>query len=285
VDKETSRELENRLALLGQAFRYPPTPDLSEAVRIKLASPRARRARPRLGWAIALGIVLLAVVLAVPPVRAQIIEFIQVGVVRIFSPDPPPGAPAAVETEAPAHPEPGSRSVPEPDEGRSEATDPVVEPEPPSEPASFPEFSGETTLEAAQAALDFPISLPAYPDDLGLPDRVFLQEVEGQMAVLVWLAPGRAEEALLSLHIIGPDDVVILKYMQSGVLEAEVNGQEAYWTTGRYVVELKDGSQTLTRLIDGHVLIWTEGELTYRLETGLSLEEAVRVAESLRPVE
>jgi hypothetical protein len=35
------------------------------------------------------------------------------------------------------------------------------------------------------------------------------------------------------------------------------------------------------RLIDGHVLIWTDGVTTYRLETALDLEEAVRVAESL----
>jgi hypothetical protein len=35
-------------------------------------------------------------------------------------------------------------------------------------------------------------------------------------------------------------------------------------------------------LIEGHVLIWTEGEITYRLETDMPLEEAVRVAESLR---
>jgi hypothetical protein len=38
------------------------------------------------------------------------------------------------------------------------------------------------------------------------------------------------------------------------------------------------------RLIDGHVLIWTDGNLTYRLETDLSLEEALKVAESLQPV-
>jgi hypothetical protein len=35
------------------------------------------------------------------------------------------------------------------------------------------------------------------------------------------------------------------------------------------------------RLVSGHVLIWEEDGLTYRLETDLSMEEAVAIAESL----
>ena len=37
-------------------------------------------------------------------------------------------------------------------------------------------------------------------------------------------------------------------------------------------------------IIDGHVLIWAEGNMTYRLETNQSLEEAIKTAESLRAV-
>jgi hypothetical protein len=36
------------------------------------------------------------------------------------------------------------------------------------------------------------------------------------------------------------------------------------------------------RLVEGHVLIWADGSLTYRLETELPLDEALRIAESLR---
>jgi hypothetical protein len=39
----------------------------------------------------------------------------------------------------------------------------------------------------------------------------------------------------------------------------------------------------LRYLVQGHVLIWAEGGLTYRLESGLLLEEALRIAESLQP--
>lgn len=35
-------------------------------------------------------------------------------------------------------------------------------------------------------------------------------------------------------------------------------------------------------LIEGNVLVWEQDGITYRLESALPLEEAVRVAESLR---
>jgi hypothetical protein len=35
-------------------------------------------------------------------------------------------------------------------------------------------------------------------------------------------------------------------------------------------------------MITGNVLIWTDGALTYRLESDLPLAEARRIAESLR---
>ena len=34
-------------------------------------------------------------------------------------------------------------------------------------------------------------------------------------------------------------------------------------------------------LVNGHALIWSEGSITYRLETTASLGEAVKIAESL----
>ena len=43
-----------------------------------------------------------------------------------------------------------------------------------------------------------------------------------------------------------------------------------------------DGDYNLRRLITGYVLIWRDGDITYRLETDLPLEEAVKIAESLR---
>jgi hypothetical protein len=34
-------------------------------------------------------------------------------------------------------------------------------------------------------------------------------------------------------------------------------------------------------VVEGNILIWEQGGITYRLETNLPLEEAVKIAESL----
>ena len=61
----------------------------------------------------------------------------------------------------------------------------------------------------------------------------------------------------------------------------EVNGSPAVWTTGPYLLELKTGDLEMRRILYGHTLIWSEGEITYRLETHLTLEEALQTAHSL----
>jgi hypothetical protein len=40
----------------------------------------------------------------------------------------------------------------------------------------------------------------------------------------------------------------------------------------------------LRRLIAGHVLIWDENGVTYRLESNLDLSQAIEIAESLEPI-
>jgi hypothetical protein len=47
---------------------------------------------------------------------------------------------------------------------------------------------------------------------------------------------------------------------------------------------LPNGDIQFERLVSGHVLIWAGLDVTYRLETDLSLKEAVRIAESLEPI-
>ena len=67
--------------------------------------------------------------------------------------------------------------------------------------------------------------------------------------------------------------------------ETSVNGQRAIWTTGPYPMRLQNGDIQYMRMINGHVLIWENEDVTYRLETDLSLEEAIKIAESLQPIQ
>jgi hypothetical protein len=68
------------------------------------------------------------------------------------------------------------------------------------------------------------------------------------------------------------------------IQETSVNDQRALWAVGPYPLRLYNGDLQFRRLIDGHVLIWADGDITYRLETDLGLEEAITIAESLEPI-
>ena len=103
------------------------------------------------------------------------------------------------------------------------------------------------------------------------------------MTILVWIDPQQPNEVLMSLHMIPPGSWAVDKMNPALVRETTVNGQRAVWAVGPYPVLYSNGDADFIRMIDGHVLIWTEGDVTYRLETDLSVEEAVRVAESLAP--
>jgi hypothetical protein len=203
----------------------------------------------------------------IPPVRAAVIEFIQIGVVRIFQGEPTPVTPPHQQipsTMVPVTATPGATSQP---------LIPLLE-----------RIAGETTLEEAQKTVYYPIELPSYPSDLGSPDRVFVQDADGDMTVLVWIEAQQPDEIRMSLHIIPPSSWAVEKMDPALVQETTVNGQRAIWAVGPYPLRFSSGNLDFVRMIDGHVLIWTDGEITYRLETKLSLEEAIRVAESLEPI-
>jgi hypothetical protein len=211
-------------------------------------------------------IVLVTISLTVPPVRAQILEFLQIGAVRIFIGEPTPTPPST----APAT-QGGAASE--------------ITPTPPPTPRPFPSIdhlAGETTLEDAQNELDYPVLLPGYPPDLGLPDRVFLQDLQAPALLLVWMDPAEPDRIRLNLLILGPG--AFAGKSQPPVIEhTQVNGQPAVWTSGPHFLHLGGSTyQNVPLVIQGNVLIWEQGAVTYRLETDLSMEEAVRIAESLR---
>lgn len=125
------------------------------------------------------------------------------------------------------------------------------------------------------------LRLPTYPADLGSPDLVFYQNVEGELAVLVWLDPEDRARARLALHILGPGTFAG-KGETRLIQQTEVAGRSALWLVGAHALLLRNGDLEFRTIVEGHVLLWSEGEVTYRLETDRDLEEAVRIAESLR---
>ena len=229
----------------------------------------------RSAWLVtSLLILTLAVLFAVPGVRAEIIRFFQIGVVRIF-----PAVPTL--TAEPSVPQVPTTAIPAFAFPSIATTQPGFLSDEPLYTVTISDLAGETTLEEAQASLPFPIRLPEYPIGLGTPDRVFLQE-DGEMVILVWIDPKDSESARLSLHEIAPGNVVLSKYQPLVIQETQVNGVYAVWVQGPYLVQLTSGSYDFRRTVEGNTLIWDEEDITYRLETDLTLEEAIRIAESFR---
>lgn len=252
---------EERVHMVARRFTYPPTPDLARPVQQQLAERAALPAQSR--WlrpalAILLAFVIFIVgMLAVPPVRAALLEWLQIGAVRIWLVEP---------TATPLPPKAAQ----------------LPQPTPTLLPSLF-DLAGATTLAAAQEKAGFPLSLPTDPADLGPPDGVYYQEIGGPVVVLVWLDPAQPARARFSLHILGANTFAE-KGNATRLAQTTVNGQPAFWTEGPYVLAYRRGTAVdldVRRLVQGHVLLWTADRLTYRLETTTSLAEAVHMAESL----
>jgi hypothetical protein len=247
-------EFENKLQLISKGLDYPSTPDISASVMKKIrptVSPRF--ISRRLTWSLTIILILFLSLFAIPPVRAAIIEFIQIGIVRIF----------------PQNIEPTSESVPTvtPATSMLPLLDAII---------------GETTLEQAQEKVDYQILLPS---DFGTPDYVYVYDAAGDMTILVWMNPEQPQSVELSLHFIPAGSWAITKMGPTIIELTTVNGEQAIWAVGPYPLRVYNMNEMeFTRLIEGQVLIWTEGNITYRLETNLSMEEAVEIAESLKPI-
>jgi hypothetical protein len=266
---ELQQELfEKQLLSLSKGLDYPRTPNIAGSVMTHLRSAkRPRFTSRRLVWSLTIILILVSSLMLIPPARAAIIEFIQIGVVRIFRAEPTPSAPP-------------NRKIP------STMVPMTATPVPTSRPLIplLENLAGEMTLEEAQKAVNYPILLPSYPTDLGKPNRIFVQDAEGKMTILVWIDPQKPTQVLMSLHLIPPTSWAIDKFDPALVQDTTVNGQPAIWAVGPYPLRLRNNDLQYTRLIEGHVLIWTDGNLTYRLETDLSLQEALKIAESLEPI-
>jgi hypothetical protein len=256
---------EEQLRETARAFAYPPTPDLAPALRRRLAAsgrPVPTRRLPRWGWVVLI-LLLLSGLLAVPQVRARLQEWLRIGTVQISVITSTPAASPQADSAAPSSQAPLTAT--------------------PARPLALLNAGAETTLEAARRSLPFAIPLPAGPP--GPPDRVFLPEPSGHAVVLVWLDPRQTDQISLSLHILD-SEIWAQKMLHSQPGSIPVNGAAGVWIADEHEIFLFDPSSgaqyTTPRLVTGNTLLWAADGLTYRLETSLGRDEAVRLAESLR---
>jgi hypothetical protein len=249
MDEKQFNQLAVQLTSAGKSILYPTTPDLAAGF---LRQPFARPQR-RLSLALAAGLVLLTTLLAVPEVRARIVEFLQIGGVRITVPQEQPTR-AATETNEPI---------------KSGEFGSVV-------PVNL--LDGESTLAGAREEVNFPISLPNYTADLGEPDRVFVQDFDRrEFVIIVWEDETGGTE--LALYILGPG-VQLTKSEPETLNFVTINGNVGAWVTGNHFLFF-GGDCCEGILVQAPALVWQVGELTYRIESALPLSEVIRIAESI----
>jgi len=277
--------LAGALGDLAAAIAYPSVPagagDIAAIVRQRLvAGPAARTSSGITGW-IGRRPVRRSVLVAIAAilVLAAIAGAVGLGLpgIRIVFGGPTPPAPTATPSPTPA-PTP---TRPAGSTGPAE-----------SSPAGSTMGLG-TAVSLDDAARIGGLDLVLPPDPaIGPPDAVYTL---ADRVALVWSErPGLPADPdygvglLLSEFRGHVDDGYYQKTLDSSaqVTPVTVNGHAGYWISGAphffYYVDPSGKAVDDSHRIVGDTLIWADGAVTYRLESQLPMEEAIRLAESLR---
>lgn len=257
-------------------------PDLATSVRVRIESmpapgPERRRWLPSPGWwwsgrsaqrALVLALVALLAVAAI----AGAVGLGLPGLRLILGETPATPMPTLVPaTDAPDSPSPGPL-------GRRLG---LGEPLDLDDPGSLDERAG------------FDVRMPDDPE-LGPPDAAWIDEQKGGQVTLLWAtgeslpATSEPDVGLLLGQFRGTVDSGLFNKLISGgtvVAPISVSGNRGYWLSGEPHVFFWEGPEGIVddaRRWVGDVLIWSDGSITYRLETSLGRDAAIGIAESIR---
>ena len=260
--------LERELRGLALALDYPPAAELAAGVRSDIEAGRAPKRRLLEGWSTDLGrrlalasttAVLLAVAILSfsPAAREAVADLLGLRGVGI----------RVTESPAPSAPAP---------------TGPL---------SGYMDVGERVSVARAREAVDYEIRLPT--DRLGPPDEIYLSDDPegGRVTSFFRSGPGlpRIYEtgtgAMLTQFVGELDRNTIGKLAaeDTTIERIEVNGNRGLWVEGDHLFFLYRAGGTVieeTIRMSDSALLWQEGDVTLRLESGLSLEAAVRLAES-----
>ncbi len=263
MNMNTQKDLERVLRTTASMVEWPEPRDVAlrvvEAIEsgpsVRLPVPAPWFRRRALAFAAAIVAVFAATLLLSPGARQAVADLIGLGGIVVRS-DPSPG-----------HPSPAATSH---------------------------LFLGEaTTLDEARLQIDRELEVPVA---LGVPDEVYIDiEVPNTAVSLVYEPDADLPEvnetgigALLTQFRgrVGEDLIQkVVDFSGADVRRVEVDGNPGYFIRGVHEVFYTTASgefhQDEIRL-SGNSLIWTEGGITHRLETDLSLRGSLEIALSLR---
>ena len=243
-------ELELQLRELGRELDLPSAPDLAPRVAARLRAEPTRRLRllrPRLALVLAALAIALVGALAVPPVRAALLELLRIGGVRI----------ERVERLPEIAPRPGLA------------------------------LGTEVALAEARRRAGFAVEVPdedvwGEPDAVFVRPLApgfavsLLYGSEERVRLLVTELRGRTEPVLVKKTAAAG----------TRIERVTVRGRPGFWISGApHGVIFRDANGRIREdayRLAANVLLWAEDGTTYRIEGRLSLPDALAVAESLR---
>lgn len=244
--------LENQLTELAESVDWPEA-DVTTQVRNRIVAPTDESRKVRFGWKVAVAAAcVMAAIMVVPAGRQAVADLLSVAGIEItfVGSDPPTGS------------------------------NPIDLGEP-------------TTLEGAASHVDFPLALPTLETNEG-PDKVYLETGPPAVVHLTWDAepdrpaiPGTDIGLLLTQFTSPAEGTVFTKDLASDteVERTSVGGLEALWLEGApHELTYQTTGGTITQQISRfaeNVLLWEDDGVTYRLESGLEMVEAQRIAEAL----
>jgi hypothetical protein len=256
---------------LGDRIVYPPLPDVSIAVVERItATPRPRwwRHPVVLTGAVATAVVVLVVGL-IPAARDQVASWFGIGGVTIETIAP---------TTAPQITSPPATSGGAATPATTEPVLGVIE----SGLGEGLRLGQEIVSLTLEGAAGF---RPLYPG-LGLPDREFVDD--GGRAWLLYSArPGLPETAVPGVGMIvtefQADSAGIIKQISTGDADFVEFGEGIFgvWLPGPHQLVLPEAAgSAVNGRSAGNTLLWEQDGLTLRIETALSRDEAVAIAET-----
>jgi hypothetical protein len=286
-ERRYEEEFERELRELGSHVKYPPTPDLARAVRLRLDQEGAGRAtRSRITWppfaslrwaaAAAAFLLIVAVPALSPTLRATVAGWFEAG--QTASSRQGAGGPGSAES--------GREAAQAPSAGQPAEDESLAESRSLGEGLGFGE---RITLQEARTRVGAgELLLPGMPK-LGEPDEVYTggSSRRGGVVLVYSARPGLPPLAgtgvgLVLTELPGEVESAYLAdgaTTGAGIEEASVAGGRGYWVAaGPSLSSRVDRTDDLP----GSVLFWERGGLALRLEADISKQEAIRIAESVR---
>ena len=167
----------------------------------------------------------------------------------------------------------------------------AVAPTPPGPPGSELDLGVLTTQADAAKLTDFGLLRPTDPS-IGAPETIWYRE--GRLTLIWTSRPGLPETQAAGIGLLvtefrgSVNRDFFGKMIGAGttVTPVTVDGSTSYWIAGElhdfFYLDANGEVVSDSRRVVGDTLIWTRAGITFRMETALGRDAAIRIAETIR---